>query len=190
MIPARDSTASSLGDPSPRSVVIVRARVPARLERWRRRCVAQAERGLPAHATMLYPFIAPERLGPAVRGRLAGIARRHSPIAHALDGPMVWSDVVYLSLDPSEPFVALQRDLGAEFPDFPIYGPAFDMEFVPHVTIAEEGAGRMPLDDLAWRSLPSQAVASAIEVIARSADGPWRTVWRIPLGGRAARTHR
>lgn len=136
---------------------------------------------------MLYPFVEPDRLGPAVRARLAEVARRHGPIPYALDGPWVWPDVVYLSLDPGEPFVALQRDLGSAFPDFPIYGPAFDLEFVPHVTIVEEGAGCMPLDDAAWRALPRPAVASALEVIARSGEGPWRTVWRIPLGGRTVR---
>ncbi|HUG30913.1 MAG TPA: 2'-5' RNA ligase family protein [Candidatus Limnocylindria bacterium] len=166
--------------------MILRARLTAGLERWRRRCVDQAAVGLPAHATMLYPFVALERLGPAVRARLARVARRRSPIAHVLDGPRLWPDVVYLSLDPSEPFVELQRDLGRAFPDFPIYGPEFDLEFVPHVTIAEEGAECVPLGDPAWRSLPLAAVASAIEVIARPADGRWRTVWRIPLGGRAA----
>ena len=180
--PSASGADAGLGAPSDRSAVIVRAHLPASLERWRRRCVAQAAIGLPAHATMLYPFVAPERLGPDVRAQLVRVARRHSPIAHALDGPRAWPDVVYLSLHPSEPFVALQEDLGRAFPDFPIYGPEFDLEFVPHVTIAEEGAGCVPLDDPAWRALPRAAVASAIEVIARPEEGPWRTVWRIPLG--------
>jgi 2'-5' RNA ligase len=181
---------AELGAPSDRSAVIVRVQPPASMERWRRRCVAQAAIGLPAHATMLYPFVAPERLGPAVRARLAEVARQHRPIAHVLDGPRLWPDVVYLSLDPIEPFALLQNDLGRAFPGFPIYGPEFDLEFVPHVTIAEDGAGCVPLDDPAWRTLPRAAVASAIEVIARTAEGPWRTVWRIPLGRRAARACR
>ena len=174
-----------LGAPSDNAAVIVRAFPPRSLERWRRRCVAQAAIGLPAHATMLYPFVAPGQLGPAVRARLAEVAERHAPIAYVLDGPRVWPDVVYLSLDPSEPFVALQRALARAFPGFPIYGPEFDLEFVPHVTIAERGAACVPLDDPAWHFLPRAGVASAIEVIARSGDEPWRTVWRIPLGRRA-----
>jgi 2'-5' RNA ligase len=179
-----------LGAPSDRSAVIVRAFPPRAIERWRRRCVAQAAIGLPAHATMLYPFVAPERLGPAVRARLAEVARRWSPIPHVLDGPRLWPDVVYLSLDPAAPFVALQRDLGRAFPDFPIYGPEFDLDFVPHVTVVEERDGCMPLDDPAWRSLPRAAVAVSIEVIARETAGRWRTVWRIPLGGRTAPARR
>lgn len=190
--PARRLTVPlpGLGSPSDRSAVIVRARLPAGIEGWRRRCVAQAIDGLPAHATMLYPFVAPERLAPDVRDRLAEVAWRHAPIAHVLDGPREWPDVVYLSLDPPEPFVALQRDLGDGFPGFPIYGPEFDLEFVPHVTIAEDAGACVPLDDVAWRSLPRATIASAIEVIARSERGPWRTVWRIPLGGRAGRDGR
>jgi 2'-5' RNA ligase len=171
-----------LGSPSDRSAVIVRARLPAAIEGWRRRCVAQAIDGLPAHATMLYPFVPPERLAPDVRDRLAEVARRHAPIPHLLDGPRAWPSVVYLSVDPPEPFVALQRDLGGAFPGFPIYGPEFDLEFVPHVTIAEDAPACVTLDDNAWRSLPRAAVASAIEVIARGADDRWRLIWRVPLG--------
>ena len=119
--------------------MIVRARLPAQLERWRRRAVASAADGVPAHATMLFPFVAPERLDGTVRRVLAGVAARHAPIEHRLVGPQRWPGVTYAGLDPVEPFVALHRDLQAAFPAFPIYGPAFDLEFMPHVTV-DEGA--------------------------------------------------
>ena len=172
-----------LGSPSDRCAVIMRARLPLTLERWRRRCVANAVDGVPAHATLLYPFIAPERLDETVRRMLANVAARHAPIRHAHVGPATWPGVVYLALDPVHPAAELQADLADAFPEFPIYGPGFDQDFVPHVTIAE-GGQCVPLDDPAWRSAPQRTVVSALEVIARPVDGRWRTVWRIGLGGR------
>lgn len=158
-----------LGPPSDRSAVIAN--------------------GLHAHATMLYPFVAEERLDGAVRAILAGVARRHAPIHYRLAGAAEWPGVTYVAVDPVRPFVALQADIGRAFPGFPLYGPEFTIDFVPHVTI-DEDAPRVPLDDRAWRSLPHPAVASAIEVIARPVDGRWRTVWRIGLGGQPGSTRR
>jgi len=171
-----------LGAPSDGSALIVRVRLPAPLERRRRQAVPNAADGVPAHATMLFPFVAPERLDGAIRARLAGVAARHGPIAYRLIGPEAWPGVVYAAFDPVAPFVALQADLQAAFPGFPIYGPDFDLEFVPHVTV-DEGGASVPLDDPAWRSLPAAAVAVALEVIARSTTGRWQPVWRIRLGG-------
>jgi 2'-5' RNA ligase len=169
-----------LGPPSDRSAIIVRVHLPAPLERWRRRGVANAADGVPAHATMLFPFVAPERLDRAVRGIVAGAAARHPPFDYRLVGPERWPEVIYAGLDPVRPFVALHDDLRAAFPAFPMYGPDFDLEFVPHVTI-DEGASVVPLEDPAWRWLPHHAVAGALEVIARPPEGRWRTVWRIAL---------
>jgi 2'-5' RNA ligase len=178
-----------LGPPSDRSAVIVRAHLPAPLERWRRRGVADAADGLPAHATLLFPFVAPERLDPAVRGIVAGAAARHAPIEYRLVGPRRWPGVIYAAPDPTGPFVALHRDLQVAFPSFPIYGPEFDLEFAPHVTI-DEGLSVVPLDDPAWRSLPRPSVATALEVIARPSGGRWRTVWRVRLGGQPGSARR
>ena len=176
---------TSLGLPSERSAVIVRASLPAALERLRRASVGDAADGVPAHLTMLYPFVAPARLDAEVRVRLAGVAGRHLPFDYRLSGPATWPDTVYVRVDPEEPFVRLQADLAAAFPAFPIYGrDAASFAFVPHVTVAEGAAVADPatLTHDGWRSLPIRATASRLEVIARPSSGPWQTVWRIRLG--------
>ena len=53
---------NGLGRPSEQSAVIVRVRLPGGLERLRRDGVGDADVGVPAHMTMLYPFVAPDRL--------------------------------------------------------------------------------------------------------------------------------
>lgn len=162
----------------------MRATLPPGLERLRRRSVGDAMDGLPAHLTMLYPFVEPARLGRAVRRRLASVAAATPPFDYKLVAAATWPGTIYVAVDPAERFVALQRSLGAAFPDFPIYGPNPGFMFVPHVTIAEGPpiADPVTLEDAAWRALPRLGRAGSIEVIARPTDAPWRTIWRLPLG--------
>jgi 2'-5' RNA ligase len=171
------------------SAVIVRARLPAGLERLRRASLSDAADGVPAHLTLLYPFVDPAGLTPVVRRSLADVARHHPPFDYALRRMASWPDTVYVEVAPRGPFVRLQRELQAAFPDFPIYGRQASFEFVPHVTIAE-GAAAADADierDSAWRALPRRGRADAIEVIATGDDGRWRLVWRIELGAAATR---
>ena len=172
-----------LGSPSDRSAVIVRARLPKALDQLRRASVGDAAAGVPAHLTMLYPFVAPERLTADVRETVVAVAARHQPFAYRLEDRAVWPDTVYVRVEPEAPFVRLQADLARAFPDFPIYGTDATFEFVPHVTIAEDtGIGRATDAHPAWASLPRAGRANAVEVIARGADGRWRLIWRVPLG--------
>jgi 2'-5' RNA ligase len=175
---------ADLGAPSDRSAVIIRARLPAALERLRRRSVDDALEGVPAHLTMLYPFVEPARLTYDVRRRLMAVAGATRPFEYELAGAATWPDTIYVEVKSVGPFVALQRRLAASFPGFPIYGTDPGFEFVPHVTIAEGPPIGDPatLGDRGWRSLPRPASATSIEVIARPTDAPWRTIWRLPLG--------
>jgi len=175
-----------LGPPSDRSAVIVRAPLPAGLERVRRGSVKNAADGVPAHVTMLHPFIAPERLELDVRRVLASVAAAHDAFEYSQAGPARWPGTIYVRVEPDAPFVRLQAALARAFPAFPIYGEDTDFEFVPHVTIAEGVAAEDPwtLADPAWAAVPRRHRASAVEVIARGASAGWRTVWRIGLGGR------
>jgi 2'-5' RNA ligase len=140
---------------------------------------------VPAHVTLLYPFVAPEQLDRSVRAAIEAVAALHAPFSYHLAGRATWPDTIYVSVDPVEPFVALQGDLAAAFPEYPIYGQTATFDFVPHVTIAEGAAAGDPsaLASPAWASLPHRAKASALELIARVGNAPWRTVWRIELRG-------
>ena len=172
----------------PASAVIVRARLPAGLERLRRRSVADAEEGVPAHLTLLYPFVEPASLDIVVRRTIAAVAARHAAFDYRLDRAARWPDTIYVAVAPVEPFVALQDDLARAFPRYPIYGEPPGFEFVPHVTIAEGSSTDDPATarDPGWTDLPRAASASAIEVIA-SDGGGWRPVWRVRLGRRGPR---
>ena len=79
------------------SAVIVRARLPAGLERLRRRSVADAAEGVPAHLTLLYPFVEPRLLDASVRRTIAAVAARHAPFHYRLDRAARWPDTVYVA---------------------------------------------------------------------------------------------
>lgn len=166
------------------SAVVVRAHLPTGLERLRRRRVFSATVGVPAHATLLHPFIEPDGLAPSIRRRLREIAADHAPFDYRQDRMAEWPDAIYVAVEPVEPFVRLHRDLQAAFPEWPIYGAGADFEYEPHITVADRAGKLEPgvREDRAWRALPLQARAEAIDVIATRPDGRWRLFWRIPLG--------
>jgi len=170
------------------SAVIVRTALPPGLERLRRRSVADAAEGVPAHLTLLYPFVDPERLTAATRRALRDVARRHAPFEYTLGRMATWPDTVYVAVEPAAPFVRLQRDLQVAFPAHPIYGrDTATFTFVPHVTVAEGAAVRDSAlhTDRGWLVLPRRRNATAIEVIASRPDGRWHMVWRMRLGDSA-----
>ena len=170
------------------SAVIVRVALPPALDRLRRRSVEDAADGVPGHVTLLYPFVAPDRLDRRVRAAIAIVARHHAAFDYELAGPARWPDTIYASVEPAGPFLAIHRELADAFPDYPIYGRPAPFELVPHVTVAEGDVVDDParLTDPAWSTLPARRKAVALEVIASDEKGRWRLVWRLPLGLQSA----
>jgi 2'-5' RNA ligase len=146
--------------------------------------VPDAVDGVPAHVTLLYPFVGRDGLDVSIRRKIASVAARHAPFDFTMTGPARWPDTIYVAVEPIEPFVRLQGDLAAAFPEYPIYGEGWDIEFTPHITVAD---GRAAEDEAsmrseAWAALPLPARAAWLDVIAT--DGAkWDLVWRMPLGG-------
>ena len=166
----------------PASAIVVRVPVPRALERSRRRWDWAAGVGVPAHVTVLFPFLPVGRLGAEVRGGLAAIAAAHEPFDVRFSRVGRFPGVVYLAPEPSGPFTRLTEAVVAGYPDFPPYGGAFD-EVIPHLTIAESEVA--PLDEVATAAgaiLPLERRVWAIEVIVEGGDGRWRSHWRIRLG--------
>jgi 2'-5' RNA ligase len=167
---------------SGRSGVIVRARLPPELEELRQHHDPMAPLGVPAHVTVLYPFLPRAELTPAVRRQIARLTRGVRPFDVGFERAGQFPGVVWLAPEPPEPFVALTELFAAAFPDHPPYGGAHD-EIVPHLTLGfgTEGVlGR--LARLVRGRPPFRERLRAIEVIAESGEDRWHRRWRIPLG--------
>lgn len=93
---------------------------------------------MPAHVTVLYPFMAPALITSEVLAELAELFGRCDSFDFTLS-EVRWFDrrVVYLAPSPVEAFRGLTAAVTAEFPKYQPYEGAFD-EVMPHVTIGED----------------------------------------------------
>jgi 2'-5' RNA ligase len=167
-----------LAHPGDETALIVPVRLPAPLEALRRRVIPDAGLGLPAHVTLLYPFVPRAALDGELHAVLAGVLASVDAFGFELRSPAEWPEVLFVSVAPDRPFRSLHEGLAAAFPAYPIYGGRFD--FVPHVTIAERAFAALPeiADDPAWQVLPAMRVARSAELVVR--DGArWRARWRF-----------
>lgn len=173
----------------PTTALIVPVELPPGPEAVRQARDPSAAAGICAHLTVLYPFVAPDAWNDDLRAEVAAIVERHEPFDYRLVEVSTWPDTIYLRPEPAEPFKRLQSDLGAAYPEYPIYGGGLDFE--PHVTLAnvdpETDERRAALAGEAKRAsddvLPLARRAERVDVIAEGADGRWTTIDRIELGG-------
>ena len=175
-------TLSVMATTEPASAIVVRIRIPTALERLRARWDRAASDGVPAHVTILFPFLPSRRLSPAVRRELAVIAAATEPFGVRFARIERFPGVVYAAPEPSGPFVRLTDAFAARFPEHRPYGGAFDT-VVPHLTIAE--APDAPLDDIvneASAILPFEGRVRGLEVLVQDGEGQWRGRWRLALG--------
>jgi 2'-5' RNA ligase len=139
--------------------------------------------GVPAHVTVLFPFLRHDAVDAAV---LAGLGRICASVP-AFDVSFAevrrWPGVAYLAPDPDPPFRELTRAVAARWPDHQPYGGEFE-DVVPHLTIAE---GDDEVLDAAQRmvgaGLPIAARVERVDLIAF--DGSrWASVAAFRLGVR------
>jgi 2'-5' RNA ligase len=164
------------------SAVIVRVPVPPGIERLRRRWDRAASVGVPAHVTVLFPFLAPGDLAPSARRELASIAADIEPFEVIFGSVGRFPNVVYLMPEPSRPFASLTEAVFARFPGFPPYDGAFE-EVIPHLTVAESASA--PHEEIARQAaalLPIRHRITTLEVLVEGAEGRWHGHWRLRLG--------
>lgn len=152
-------------------------------------------RGMPAHVTLLVPFVDSDQLDNAVIGRVSDAMRGVGPFGFVLrDVAHFDTGVFYLTVEPVEPFRDVIARLCAAFPAFAPYAGEFTSEeVIPHCTIAVgEGFPRGPTaDDLVLFDraeanvralLPIEGGVVRITVMADEPDG-WRPMTEIALEG-------
>ena len=160
----------------------MRIRLPPELEELRHHHDPMAPFGVPAHVTLLFPFLLSAELTPAVRRRIARLTHDVRPFDVSFERTGRFPGAVWLAHEPAEPVVALTELLAAAFPDHPPYEGAHD-EIVPHLTLglgAESVLGRLARSARAYPSFRERV--RAIEVMAERGPDRWHRRWRIPLG--------
>jgi hypothetical protein len=141
-----------------------------------------AAEGMPAHVTILYPFLAADRCAaPGVRRTLEAIATAAAAFDLELARVARFPGVLYLEPDPPEPFVALTRAVHERWPEHPPYDGAYDA-VVPHLT-AVDGPEPPGVAAALERQLPASARAATLQLMVEEPDGVWRVAAGFPLGG-------
>jgi 2'-5' RNA ligase len=182
LIPAPDAPAAT-----ETAVIAAIPEADPLVDRHRQRLDGAAAWGVPAHVTVLGPFVSPTGLTPEVIVALAAATAS----VRAFDCRFTrtnWfgQDVVWLNPEPNEPFRQLTAAIWDAFPQHPPYGGAYD-DVVPHLTIAERRLGDLDALRAAEREvqaeLPLRARGESLLLIAGAqAPSSWRIVHELPLG--------
>ena len=144
-----------------------------------------AAMGMPAHVTLLYPFIPPIEIGSAVHDDLRQCFSHFAPFHFSIADVRRFPGVVYLTLDPDDPFRDLTLAIWHRYPEQPPYGGRHS-DIVPHLCVARI-ADEQHLDAVAEEfmrastgKLPIQASADKVALIDNS-SGRWRIRSTLPL---------
>jgi 2'-5' RNA ligase len=136
--------------------------------------------GVPAHVTVLYPFLEPSRArAPDV---IAAIGAAVGTVgAFTCSFPRTaWfdDDVLYLDPDPAQAFRDLTAAVSSAFPDHPPYGGAH-ATVVPHLTIGERSLGdRAALEEAERKIRPNLPVHAYVDRVLLVAGAQARMSWR------------
>ena len=154
----------------------------------RRRLDANASLGIPAHVTVLYPFLPPAEIGADTLAELSRLFAAVPRFSFTLDRVRWFSQsVVWLGPSDESPFRALTTLASTAYPSCPPYGGAHP-DPVPHLTIGHgDGLAELRAAAEAVRPLlPIATEATRVTLMAgpdpARQPGPWQTVDSFPLG--------
>jgi 2'-5' RNA ligase len=153
----------------------------------RRLLDASASRGVPAHVTLLYPFLPPDQIDFDVLRKLDAVTEAQ-PAFDVSFTRTQWfgDDVLWLQPSPESAFRQLTDALYSRFPETPPYGGEI-VDPVPHLTIGASGdiPAMRSAESAVGSHLPFTAAIGSISVIAWSADADsWQSVAEFALRGR------
>lgn len=137
-----------------------------------------AAMGVPAHVTLLYPFIPPNEISLAVLDDLRQCFTRFMSFGFSFAEMRRFPGVVYLAPEPDEPFRELTSAIWNRYPDRPPYGGRYT-DIMPHLCVAQL-ADEYQLDAVADEficsttgKLPIQASADDVALM-DNISGRWR----------------
>jgi 2'-5' RNA ligase len=146
---------------------------------------ANARLGIPAHVTVLAPFMPASAIQPEDHARLTRVFAAVKPFDVRLDR-VGWFGTTVLWLGPEDPapFRDLTSAVFAEYPQFPPFERQYD-EVVPHLTVGCD----CPVDKMRGAeqqitpNLPVTGWVTAVTLIGElSPQGRWGALASFPLG--------
>ena len=154
------------------------------VERHRRTHDPSEKWGIPAHVTLLYPFLPPSDINGDVLRRLATVVWLHQAFeVQFLRTKWFGDEVLWLAPEPDLLFRRLTEALFAVFPETPPYGGSIT-DPTPHLTVAYRAG--VPLmkavESLVIAALPIRAFVDSVSVMVGSPQpASWMTLVDLPL---------
>jgi len=151
---------------------------------WRLKHTYDAPLGIPAHVTLLFPFLSADELSAEVEERLARVLGAAEPFDVTFARTARFPEVLYLQPEPSEPLSALTRAIAAEWPEHPPYEGAHEV-VIPHLTVAEGDAEELlqRIESDVEPKLPVHKHVSEAQLFAEDEAGRWHEHARLPFRG-------
>ena len=140
-----------------------------------------ARYGVPAHITVLFPWLPVDAVDGAARRALGELAATTPAWDAELTSVGRFPGVGWLAPSPSVPFVALTRAVWRRWPETPPYQGRFP-EPVPHLTVAD-GHPDEVLDAVAAELAPGLPIRfRVLSLVLLGFDGArWTSLDRFPL---------
>ncbi|HEY2257861.1 MAG TPA: 2'-5' RNA ligase family protein [Variovorax sp.] len=150
----------------------------------RERFDATARLGMPAHITLLFPFMDPRQITPELLARAGAALGKVRAFAFRLRRVGRFSATAYLQPEPADSFAEMTAALVRAFPLFPPYGGEH-AGVIPHLTVAhgdasEAQAAAAALEARLEASGPVQAQCNSAALIG-NASGRWEEIHRFTL---------
>jgi 2'-5' RNA ligase len=138
--------------------------------------------GVPAHITVLYPFVPPDALDDELEAAIADVLRGFTAFDYELREVRRFDDgVLYLAPEPDEPFAALTDAISTRWPEHPPYGGGFDT-VIPHLTVAmADGAPVAAMEADLRPRLPVRARADVVWLMEGQPGRGWTRRAEFPL---------
>lgn len=143
----------------------------------RNRFDASVHVGVPAHITVLVPFMAPDQITPAVLVQIQAALNQVASFAFSLSQVRRFPATAYLAPEPAQPFIALTQALVHAFPEFPPFGGEHE-SIVPHLTVANGNSSEAELAATELQALvqsigPISSFCSSVALLENS-SGVWK----------------
>ena len=165
----------------PHTALIVAVPLPPHIEAIRHQHLPPGDLAVPAHVTVLYPFVPAGTIDDDVAHRvdtaLAGFDAFRFRLTRVEQFP---GGLVYLAPEPADRFRELTERVAAYWPEHPPYSGAFS-QITPHVTMAHRKLEAGAHQELG-AALPLEFAASEVALVEEAGDRSWSTVCRFPLG--------
>ncbi len=153
---------------------------------WRDKGDPSAAHGVPAHVTLLYPFVASDRLDDGVLAELGWFFQGVDAFEVSFTAVKRFEEAGVVYVEPgSDALRELAKSLARRWPECPPYSGEIEIDdLVPHLTIVQtdDRALRQSAANAVSAGLPLLATAASAALWVKDGDGEWAERATFPFG--------